>query len=260
MGKEQPSRAPIDDHRQSGHKQTDIVIHELENSKNRLGEQQNTLRSFSKEAMKMVRLLILLVGVPIALFGTLGPDTWQKTIELLLSNDCIVSMGAVCLANRVFSIFSGAMVIFTMVLNVGAAGLEAHGVRNHTNPIDLSRILEDKFDDGSPYLRDRLEARKSRMRHNDQIISTMEKILAVSKATLVFAIMGSSTLAYGLVAQTPINSLLWALFLLLPVLVFGFISKNLPKDYIQQDSILNGGDLIYDRSEDYKSMVQEESD
>lgn len=68
-----------------------VLAAEYESAKERLNDQNETLKEFSKESRRLLRLVLIIVGVPIALISGFQSESIGEIIQRLQSDSCAVS-------------------------------------------------------------------------------------------------------------------------------------------------------------------------
>lgn len=247
-GEEEKMDEPIPDEQ--------ILEIEYENAKRRLGEQRETLKEFSNEGARYIRLLLLFIGTPLAILGALDPDTLLRTIRNLTSTECVVTFPVDCLSANLISILVGITLIFSIVTNILAGGFEARGIYNATDPNDLQQTIH--FDNSaSEYLQDRLKDYRDRIEHNDRVIHTEESLLVGGKFTLILAVYGLGTLAYALLTEVTIQFVIWIGILAALWAIIFLPLIYLPSNYMQSDRFIRFNPL-YDT--EYESGSEKTND
>ncbi|MFD1564421.1 hypothetical protein ACFR99_12775 [Haloarchaeobius amylolyticus] len=211
-----------------------ILETEYENAQERLNQQQECLKEFSKEGMQMFRLILLFVAAPIALLGALDPQTLYHVNSAIMSNDCVTPVLGPCISFRTASYVTGTFLIISAGVNLFGAGYEARGVHNLSNPKDISWVLSTDHSE-KEYLQDRLETYRNRIKHNDSIIGVKEFFLAFGKFTLLLSIFGITTIAAALIIGSPIGPLQSVFVLLLFLLPMVSQLRNAPDAYMDTE-------------------------
>ncbi|OAQ53305.1 hypothetical protein HTG_07445 [Natrinema mahii] len=214
----------------------DILQAEYEGAKERLSQQQDTFKEFSREGLQMFRLLLLFVAAPTALFGALDPQALVQVNSIITSNDCAISgLGGCMMSMKVISALTSIFFIVSAGMNLFAAGYEARGVHNASNPEDLHRIISnDDFEEN--YWRNRLKTYRDRIDHNDRIIWMKESLLALGKVTLLISIFGISSVIVVIMIDSPLKIHQWLTVLLVFLFPMLYSFRNAPKVYLDADA------------------------
>lgn len=225
---------------------------EYENAKQRLDTQRESIRSFSKEGARYFRLLLILIGVPLAVLGALDPTTLSQFGGTIVSDKCIIESSYLCLPMRGATVLSFVLLLLTAIANVTAGGYEAHNIHNISNPEDIHETISSQRS-VSEHLSIRLQDYRDRIEYNDELIFALDSILGFGKTTLVLSIFIISILAYRILAGTTVSlGLLIVLFMILG-LVFKAVPYVLPDNFSNTDSILNFSPPY---SRQYKEEIQ----
>lgn len=231
---------------------------EYENAKSRLAEQQETLRDFSHEGMRMFRLIILLIAAIAAFVGALSPDLLVHFGDTIISESCAVSSEFGCVSVGMITILSGILLVIAAVLNVVAAGHEAVGTFNFTNPEDIYQSLKNPEVSVTQHHKNQLEECIKRIDHNDRIISGTESILAMGKFVLLLSIFGFASLFYITSTGAALPAVYWFIAFILifipPILIFSYV----PKRYLKVDRWSFSYTSLYDRN--YEEKISDSSD
>lgn len=228
---------------------------EFQNAKQRLTEQRETLKEFSKEGARIFRLMLLFVGAPLAILGALGPQVLLNLSDTLTSNQCLITFPSGCLSASLITILTGLGLIFSAIFNVLAGGFEARGAHNLTNPEDIHLTIQSNRDI-SDHLRERLIDYRDRIEHNDRIIHIQESLLMSGKFLLILSIYGVGTLIYALLSNVEIRFINWAIVFLIHFLLLGLLLLYVPKEYVGSDTWIRFSPLY---SLDYKIEEDKES-
>lgn len=234
--------------------EAEILEMEYQNGIERLRQQQDTFQEFSREGMRIFRLLLLLVAAPAAILGALSPQIIANLGNVLLSGSCALTYSGGCVPIGWVSISTGALFLISMFLNVAASGYEAHGVRNLTNPNDIDSLLADSDKGKIAYLKEKLHQFQGRIRHNDQIISAEELLLGTGKSTIIFTMYGAASIIYVIVADSSVPVIIWLIGFMISMLPVYWFFRDTPDLYEQQDHFFFGGTPIYDREKDPKEQ------
>lgn len=217
-----------------------IFEKETQDAQERLKQQQATIKEFSREGLKMLRILLLMIGTPAAIIGALQPNTLADISSQILSSRGAIEAAGVSLSMNLVAGVTGFVFTMSIVSNVVAAGYEERGIHNLSNPEDLSEVLNGS-PDSEKYYRSKLEKYKSRIEYNDSVLNGFETILTVGKATAVISIYGIVTILYVILTDSPVG-LGWAataaLILLGPAAVTLW---SLPNKYRKVDSLRDRG-------------------
>jgi len=198
----------------------DLVIgyqEEYENAGARLQEQRQTLENFSNEGLRVFRLSVLLVGVPVAVLGAIDSQSLGNTVELLYSTDCAVSSLSVCIADMksILYLIVPAFLI-TVLLHIMSSGFEARGVHNQTNPDDIYKIRNHQLSERE-YYKKKLSVYEGRIEDNDRVIFAIETFLGFGKFFFSVSVSGMFILTYVLAFGEPFEGL-WILSVVLIIL------------------------------------------
>jgi len=208
---------------------------EYENAKQRLSTQQETIKAFSEEGARYSRLILVLIGAPLAVLGALDPTTLTQLGNAIVSNECIVS--TFCLPIKYATVAGSIGLLTTVIANITAGGYEAYNTRNITNPSDLHKTISSETS-LPEHLNTRLQDYKSRIEHNDRIIFSLDRILMIGKCSLLLSIIIMSLVAYRLLVGTTISPIWLIVMLLIILLVFVTFYLVLPDSISNRDPIL----------------------
>ncbi|SFS92636.1 hypothetical protein [Halostagnicola kamekurae] len=226
----------IFDRANTGESDPNILQTEYEGAKERLSQQQDTFKEFSREGLQMFRLLLLFVAAPTALFGALDPQTLVQVNDLVTSNYCTISGIEGCLMSMKWvSALTGSFLVLSAGMNLFAAGYEARGVHNASNPEDLHRIISnDDFEED--YWRERLKTYRERIDHNDRVIWIKESLLALGKVTLLISIFGITSVIVVTMIGSPLKIRQWLTVLLVFLFPMLLSLQKAPKRYADADA------------------------
>jgi hypothetical protein len=180
----------------------EILKYEYENAKQRLSTQQETIKSFSKEGARYLRLILVLIGVPIAVLGALEPSTLTQLGNLIVSDRCMYT-ATFCPSIRQVTMAGSIGLLITAIANITAGGYEAYNTRNMTNPNDIHETITSERS-SSDYLKTRLQDYRKRIEQNDRIIFSLDRILLTGKTSLLLSIIALSMIGYRLLVGTPL--------------------------------------------------------
>ena len=247
---------PEDDDNRNGSRNSlsdQVLKDEYENAKQRLSTQQETIKSFSEEGARYFRLILILIGVPLAVLGALDPTTLSQLGNSIVSDKCI-SDAPLCFQIRHAMVVGSIALLTTGIANIAAGGYEAYNTRNISNPRDIHETISSERS-SSDYLRTRLQDYADRIEQNDKIIFSLDRTLMIGKLALLFSIIIISIVGYRLLVGTPVPSSELILMLVSILLVFGILSRIIPDRISNRDSIL-GFDPPY--SLEYKKESETE--
>ncbi|GAA0719188.1 hypothetical protein J2744_002125 [Halorubrum trapanicum] len=230
---------PEDDESPYGSKNSqseDILKVEYENAKQRLSTQQEAIKSFSEEGARYLRLILVLIGVPIAVLGALDPTTLTQLGNSIISDKCMYNATS-CPSIRHATVAGSIGLLTTAIANIVAGGYEAYNTRNMTNPNDIHNTITSEKS-SSDYLRTRLQDYRGRIEQNDRIIFSLDRILMAGKISLLFSIIILSMIGYRLLLGAPIPLSELLLVFLSVLLVFGILSRVVPDRISGRDSTL----------------------
>jgi len=209
---------------------------EYENAKQRLSTQQETIKAFSEEGARYLRLILVLIGVPFAVLGALDPTTLTQLGNAIVSNNCMYG-APLCLSIQYATVAGFIGLLTTIIANITAGGYEAYNTRKITNPSDLHKTVSSERS-LPEHLNTRLQDYRSRIEHNDRIIFSLDRILMVGKFSLLLSVIIMSLVAYRLLVGTTVSPI-WLLGVLLSILlVFITLFFVLPDSISNRDSIL----------------------
>lgn len=227
----------------------DALEREYNNALARIEHQHEILTEFSREGMKMFRILILFVAVPATIIGAFSFDALLNFSNFLLSSELAISVVQDSgLTNQDVFIATGTFVVLSVGFHVLAAGQEFKGIRNQTNPNDIDFVLNHNVSDES-YLRMKLELLSSRIEENRRTLGVMESVLAVGKLFALMAVGGVAILLYNIATGGPLS----VLFLLGVTLIVGAALTKFPSNYLRSDTFF-GDNQPYD----YENIEVEE--
>ena len=209
---------------------------EYENAKQRLITQQDTIKSFSKEGARYLRLILVLIGVPIAVLGALDPTTLSSVGNLVLSDTCMFDEPP-CISIKYVSIAGSIGLLTSSMANIVAGGYEAYNVRNVSNPNDLHETISSE-ESLSEHLKNRIQGYKSRIEYNDQLIFSLDRILMIGKLALLFTIITISMIAYRLLVGTTVSLVGLLVVSISVLLVFGTLYRILPDSISDKKPLL----------------------
>nr|WP_152417691.1 hypothetical protein [Haloferax larsenii] len=204
---------------------------EYESAKVRFQEQRETFKEFSNESLKVFRLSVLLIGVPVAVFGAINPQSVGDLLDSVYSTECAVQSFSFCIADMgaVTNLTIPAFLL-TVLLHIMGSGFESRGVHNETNPSDIHEVRNSNLGSDDFY-RAKLRTYEYRIEENDRIISAIEFILGFGKFMFGTAVSGVTAIAYTLVFNRPFEGL-WVFFALVILFVS---SRTFPLSYIRAD-------------------------
>lgn len=228
---------------------------EYENAKQRLNSQNEIIKSFSKEGTRYFRLILVLVGVPVALLGAFDPATLSQANRLILSNECMLT-NQPCIPIRYVTIAGFTLLLITASMNIGAGGYEAYNTRNISNPNDIDDTISSDRST-SCHLENRLKQYKERIEHNDEVIFSLDRILIIGKISLTYALFTLSLVAYRLAVGPTASGLELLAVVIFYALSFMIIYLNLPKSVVDRESLLEF-EPVY--SLEYKEEINEKSE
>jgi len=219
----------------------DVLEKEYTNAISRIEHQHEILTEFSREGMKMFRILILFVAVPATIIGAFSFDTLLTLSDFLLSSDIAVSVpqnGG--LTNQDILVTTGTFITLSVGLHVLAAGQEFKGIRNQTNPDDIDFVVDHNISKES-YLRMKLRLLKNRIKENRKTLSVVESILAVGKLLTLISVVGVGILLYNIAIGRPLS-----VFVLLGlIIIVAAALVKFPSSYLRSDTFFSD-DQPYD--------------
>ena len=187
----------------------DVLQSEYENAKERIKQQREELKEFSREGLQIFRLSILLVGVPATVLGAFKPNSLSQLIESATSSTCVVS--EFCLPTYMFTYMAFVAYLFGVLLNIMASGYESRGAHNISNPEDINKITSSN-DSLMKYYHRRLKTYEKRITHNDRLLHVEESVLTGGKITLSFAVLFAVPPVFKIVTGSLISGYLLLLF------------------------------------------------
>ena len=209
---------------------------EYENAKQRLSTQQETIKSFSEEGARYLRLILVLIGVPLAVLGALDPNTLTQLGNSIVSDKCMYNSPP-CLQIKYVTVTGSMALLITGITNIAAGGYEAYNTRNISNPNDIHKTISSGRS-SSEHLTTRLRDYRERIEHNDRIIFSLDRTLLIGKLGLLFSIIIMSMVAHRLLMGTTVSPN-WLIGMLLSILlVFTTLSFVIP------DSIPDRGSML----------------
>lgn len=221
-----------------------VLEMQYQSAKERLIQQRETFKLFSEDGRRYLRLLLVLIGTPIAIVGVISPSSITEVGNLVTSTDCAVGSNP-CVEVRHVNWFVFFSILGSFTLNTIASGFEAVGTYNVLNPEDIDQNKHTNKS-ANEYLIDRISKYSDRIEHNDRVIHVLETMLSLGKVTFSFATFGFGLLLYtGITNQSlPIWIFFMALIIAFSVLFsFWFIS---PTEYKKSDNFLKF-DPLYSR-------------
>lgn len=209
-----------------------VIELEYQNAKERLNTQRETIKSLSEEGARYLRLLLILIGVPIAVLGVFEPATLSQITTSATSNRCFTDLSGFCMPMKFATSFGSFTLFLSLMMNITAGGFEAYGTQNIINPDDISRTTnsEESFTD---HLSTRLEEYEERIRHNDKVIFTLDVVLGAGKSLLLASILTLGLLSYRLLVGSPLSAIFLTSTLLFVGGIFVFIQYLLPEEFTE---------------------------
>lgn len=224
-----------------------ILEIEYERARERLSEQQETLKEFSREGLKIFRLFLLFIAAPIALLGALDPQTLFQARDLLISGDCaIFGLRSCAFSIKAISSLTGVFLVMCAGMNLFASGYEARGVYNATNPEDINEVISDTKPEGD-YWKERLKAYQKRIDHNDRIIWVKESLLVLGKVTFLLSIFGIVSIIAVVMNESPLRSPVWLAVLVLFLSPSAYLLLKSPPEYRDTD-VFSSYSPLYDNN------------
>lgn len=219
----------------------DVLEKEYTSAISRIEHQHKTLTEFSREGMKMFRILILFVAVPATIIGAFSFNTLLTLSDFLLSSDIAVSVPQNSgLTNQDIVVTTGTFITFSVGLHVLAAGQEFKGIRNQTNPDDIDFVVDHNISEES-YFKMKLSLLRNRIKENRKTLAVIESILAVGKLFTLMSVGGVGILLYNISSGRPLS----VFFLLgLSIIVVAALVK-FPNSYLRSDTFFSD-DQPYD--------------
>lgn len=219
----------------------DVLKREYASAISRIEHQHEILTEFSREGMRMFRILILFVAVPATIIGAFSFDTLLRLSDFLLSSDIAVSVSQDSgLTNRDILVTTGTFIVLSVGLHVLAAGQEFRGIRNQANPDDIDFVVNHNISEES-YLRMKLRLLRNRIKENRKTLGVIESILAVGKLFALVAVGGVGILVYNIASGRPLS-----VFLLLGLIIIIVAALvKFPSNYLRSDTFF-GDDQPYD--------------
>ena len=201
---------------------------EYENAGQRIKTQQETIKSLSEEGTRYLRLLLILIGTPIAVLGALDPTTLTQLGTLIVSERCMFD-SPFCFPIRYTTIAASFCLLVAALANISAGGYEAYNTRDKSNPEDVHKAvnLDGTFSD---HLTTRLEDYRDRIEHNDRIIFSLDRILGTGKIALTYGIIIISLISYRLLAGTGVSIYWTSTLLVLIFILFYIFSSMIPNE------------------------------
>lgn len=207
---------------------------EYKNAQGRLSEQIETLRTFSREGQRMVRISILSGSVIVAGFGFFGFDNVVPLRDVLLSGCGVQLLGDCVLSSQAVAGIALGLFFLSTFMHTHAMGYEARGIHNLSNPKDMQLELTDPSPKGT-YLMAKVEVLRDRIAHNDRIIYALENYLAMGKLFLVSSLVFTGALVLAKLLGAPLSEIT---IIILGVLYFVLTrnqSRILPSIYQEVD-------------------------
>lgn len=222
----------------------EALEHEYTNALNRIEHQHDVLNEFSREGMRMFRILILFVAVPATIIGAFSFDTFLNFSEFLLSSEISISspIGDGFTVQDVL-VASGVFAALSVGFHISATGQDFKGVRSQTNTNEISVLLEHDISKES-YLRMKLELLSDKIEENRKTLGVIEDFLAIGKVCTLGTVVGVSILLYNVATGNPFS----VFYLLGLSLVAGVGLTRLPRNYVRVDSLF-GDKEPYDNDE-----------
>lgn len=209
---------------------------EIQYGYDRISEQREIFRDFSREARTQFRLILLLVGVPVALIAGFSPGNISDIVGIILSNSTALEM-PIHLTVREINFFAGMLIILSAGLVIGVSGNEARGIQSHTNPEDIVKIV-DYNNSKIRYQRDKLIQYVERIEYNNRIIRVIEGYLAFQKSLMTLSIILITISIFAIITDGPLSPIYLLIILILfglPLLIFRMF---LPKEYFKSDKLM----------------------
>lgn len=225
---------------------------EYNNALAHMEHQQEILKEFSREGMKMFRVLILFIAVPATILGAFSIDTLLNFSGLLVNSETAVSFPSnVDFTHEQMFVSTGVAAILAIAFHIPATGQEYKGIRNPTNPNDMGLLINHDITEES-YLRMKLELLCSRIEENREVLKVMENLLAAGKIFTQLTVFGVGVIFYNIVTGAPVSG-----FVLVGVglLIMG-IEYKLPRNYVRADNPFLDADP-YDEDPDIVIMKNE---
>jgi hypothetical protein len=226
----------------------DVLEKEYANAISRIEHQHEILTEFSREGMKMFRILILFVAVPATIIGAFSFDTLLTLSDSLLSSDIAVSVTQDSgLTNQDIFITTVTFIILSVGFHVLAAGQEFRGIRNQTNPADIDFVVDHDISEES-YLRMKLKLLRNRIKENRKTLGVIESILAVGKLFTLIAVGGVGILLYNIASGRPLS-----VFLLLGLIIIIVAALvKFPSSYLRSDTFFSDDQPYEDENVELK--------
>lgn len=183
----------------------DVLGKEYINALGRIEHQHEILKEFSKEGMKMFRVLILFVAVPATILGAFSIETLMNLSDVLINSEPAVSFPS----DRYFtksSIFNstGVAAVLAIAFHVPASGHELKRIRNQTNPNDIGLVVDYDITEES-YYRMKLKFLIERIEQNRKVLRVMENLLSIGKFFTLFTVLGVGVLFYNVGTGGPVS-------------------------------------------------------
>lgn len=209
----------------------DALEKEYANAKARIEHQHEVLKEFSREGMKMFRIMILFIAIPATILGAFSIDALLNFTEVLLSSETAVLF----YNNDGFShsqifVSSGVCAVLSIIFHISASGQEFKGIRNQTNPNDMGLLIEHNITEES-YLKMKIELLCERIKENRKTLRILEDFLAAGKIFTFLTVSGAGILFYKIVTGQPIS----VIVLLVIAAFLVWIMNKLPSNYIRAD-------------------------
>lgn len=231
MGEESESASRVIEVQASSEAGLEALEMEYKHVLDRIEHQHDVLKEFSREGMKMFRIMILFFAIPATVIGAFSLDTLLNFGDFLLSSKTAISFfsdegfthGHVFVSTGVFAILS-------IAFHIPATGQEFKGIRNQTNPNDISLLIDHNLTEES-YLRMKLELLRDRIEENRKTLKVMEDFLAVGKVFTLLTVGGVGILFYNIATGRPIS----VLVLLVALAFILWVMQKLPSNYTRSD-------------------------
>lgn len=205
---------------------------EYQNALERISQQAQTIQEFSNDGHQTLRITFVVAGILITAFSYLREDI----IMNFSNNTCAVDFVVECMQVGFVAKMGAFWLAVAAILNMVNSGVEARGLGKICEVVDIKEQIGNERNE-KEYLESRLKKYKSRIRDNDEVISTLETSLALGKATLALGVLSSGIVAYTVVTGQyfgPVISIgVSILILSIPKLV----ERSMPERYNEAERV-----------------------
>lgn len=213
----------------------DVLQSELDYSIQEIQHQQNTFKEFSREGMKMFRLLTLFIAIPATILGAFNAGNMDPLINTIMSSRpaIVFPLEFVFSMSQVF-VSTSIAIILAMAAHTPAMGYEYRGIQSITNPKDMKFVNEHKVNQET-YYKFKLNLLRDRISDNDDVLFMIESYLSIGKFLISAGILGAGVIFYSVATESAIS---WIWFSPIALLVFLSLIQ-LPSRYIKADQLFS---------------------